>query len=195
MREHGVYKLCRYRRRREPHCFLPDPISFTRPQPFPLPRFIEHEQVVQLLRYVSALLPTARAPLRPPALRLAIVLLYTAGLRRGELVRFTVGDVEARCGVLCIRDSKFHKSRWVPLSRQRRGRNCIATSTHGGAPGSIPAQSAADLQRSESRIPEGDLLRPSRSRLRRSTFATITAGVPASSTSVTVRRFGATALV
>ena len=49
-------------------------------------------------------------------LRLALVLLYTAGLRRGELVRLTLGDVDPRAGVLRIRQSKFHKSRWVPLS-------------------------------------------------------------------------------
>jgi integrase/recombinase XerD len=50
-------------------------------------------------------------------MRIAIILLYTAGLRRGELVRLQLGDVDARHGVLHIRQSKFHKSRWVPLSR------------------------------------------------------------------------------
>lgn len=120
MRERAVHRFCRYRRRRDPHCFLPDPKSFTRLRSLPLPRIIEHEQVVQLLRYVSALLPTAREPLRPAALRLAILLLYTTGLRRGELVRLTLGDVDAQRGVLFIRDSKFHKSRWVPLSASVR---------------------------------------------------------------------------
>jgi integrase len=49
-------------------------------------------------------------------MRLALVLLYTAGLRRGELVRLKLADVDAGAGVLYIRESKFHKSRWVPLS-------------------------------------------------------------------------------
>jgi integrase len=49
-------------------------------------------------------------------MRCAVVLLYTAGLRRGEIVRLTVSDVDATTGVLRIRDSKFHKTRWVPLS-------------------------------------------------------------------------------
>jgi len=47
---------------------------------------------------------------------MAIVLLYTAGLRRGEVARLTLDDVDVRAGVLRIRESKFHKSRWVPLS-------------------------------------------------------------------------------
>jgi integrase/recombinase XerD len=48
--------------------------------------------------------------------RAAIVLLYTAGLRRGELVRLQLEDVDADAGLLRIVGTKFHKSRWVPLS-------------------------------------------------------------------------------
>lgn len=120
MREHAIYRFCRYRRRSDPECFLPDPNSFRRPKPLPLPRIIEREQVAQLLSYVSALMPSSREPLRPAVLRIAILLLYTSGLRRGELVRLTLGDVDAQQGVLFIRDSKFHKSRWIPLSSSVR---------------------------------------------------------------------------
>jgi integrase len=116
IRERAVYNFCRYRRRSEAHCFLPDPNSLARPRPLPLPRIIEREQVLRLLRYVATLMPTAYQPLRPAVLRLAILLLYTTGLRRGELVRLTLGDMDAQRGVLFIRDSKFHKSRWVPVS-------------------------------------------------------------------------------
>ena len=116
IRERTVYNFCRYRCRTDPDCFLPDPSSFARFKPLPLPRFIEREQVVRLLRHVSALMPRAREPLRPVVLRLAILLLYTSGIRRGELVRLRLRDVDAQRGVLFIRVSKFHKSRWVPLS-------------------------------------------------------------------------------
>jgi integrase len=120
MRERTVYNFCRYRRRSEPDCYVPDPDSFARPKPMPLPRIIEAEQVVRLLRYVSALMPTGREPLRPMVLRVATLLLYTTGLRRGELQRLTLGDVDARRGVLFVRQSKFYKSRWVPLSPSMR---------------------------------------------------------------------------
>ncbi len=49
-------------------------------------------------------------------MRLAIVLLYTTGLRRGELTRLTVGDYDPPQRTLAIRQSKFHKSRLVPVS-------------------------------------------------------------------------------
>ena len=56
------------------------------------------------------------SPLRPENLRLATVVLSTTGLRRGELTRLTVGDYDPPQRTLAIRESKFHKSRLVPLS-------------------------------------------------------------------------------
>jgi integrase len=47
--------------------------------------------------------------------RLAVVLLYTTGLRAGELLRLVIGDFDSREGTLLIRTSKFNKSRIVPL--------------------------------------------------------------------------------
>jgi integrase/recombinase XerD len=118
--ERAIHNLCRYRRRSEPHCFLPDPASFARRQPHPLPTIIEPQEVARMLALASALKPAPHSPLRPAVMRLAIVLLYTAGLRRRELVRLTLDDVDAQNGVLRIRESKFHKSRWVPLSCSAR---------------------------------------------------------------------------
>lgn len=47
---------------------------------------------------------------------LAIVLLYTSGLRRGELLRLTLADFNASESTLTIRATKFHKERIIPLS-------------------------------------------------------------------------------
>ena len=57
------------------------------------------------------------SPLRPEVYRLAIVLLYTAGLRRGELIRLVIGDYDPAQRTLLVRVSKFHKSRVVALSQ------------------------------------------------------------------------------
>jgi hypothetical protein len=48
-------------------------------------------------------------------IRLAIVLLFTTGIRRGELLRLTMSDYDSRDTTLLIRESKFHKSRLLPL--------------------------------------------------------------------------------
>ena len=114
--ERTVYKFCRYRRRSECRCFVPDPLSFVRLRPYPLPMIIEPAQILRLLEAASRV----HLPIRSAVMRLAVILLYTAGLRRGELVRLTLDDVDASAGVLRVRDSKFHKSRWVPLSPSAR---------------------------------------------------------------------------
>jgi integrase/recombinase XerD len=111
-----VRKFCLFRRRREPKCFVPDPTGFARPRPYRLPVIVTSAQVASLLRAADKLVPSQLFPLRPAVMRMAIVLLYTAGLRRGELVRLLLADVDAHNGILRIRESKFHRSRWVPLS-------------------------------------------------------------------------------
>jgi len=115
-RQLAVRKFCRFRQRTEPGCFVPDPLYFVRLLPYRRPVIVEPEQVVRLLVAADKLAATANSPLLPAVMRMAVILLYTAGLRRGELVRLTLDDVETRTGLLRIRASKFHKSRLVPLS-------------------------------------------------------------------------------
>lgn len=111
-----VYRFCRYRRRRESHCFLPQRWTLGRHRAYPLPTPIEAEQVRRLLNFVASRPRSRGHPLLNAAHRLAIVLLYSAGLRRGEAARLRLEDVDAQSGVIRIHGSKFHKSRWVPLS-------------------------------------------------------------------------------
>jgi len=118
--ERAVYNFCRYRRRSQPRCFLPDSTSLARSKPSPLPTLIEPDEVIRMLAAASAVKSVVHSPLRPAVLRFAIVLLYTSGLRRGELARLTLDDIDVHAGVLRIRESKFHKSRWVPLSLSAR---------------------------------------------------------------------------
>jgi integrase len=116
-RQRIVRNWCLYRQRDEPACFVPDPNRFPRPHPHQAPVIVAPEQIARMLVAADAVKPTADSSLRPWILRLATVLLYSSGLRRGELLRLQIGDVNSRDAVLRIRQSKFHKSRWVPLSR------------------------------------------------------------------------------
>lgn len=111
-----VRNLCLYRRRTEPACFVPDIRLFPPPHQVRRPYLLTEADIRRLLALAATLTPTAGSPIRAETYRLAIVLLYTTGLRRGELARLTVGDYDAREQVLHIRASKFHKSRLVPLS-------------------------------------------------------------------------------
>lgn len=120
-RQRIVRNWCLYRQRTQPSCFVPDPNRFPRSHPHQAPVIVAPEQIRRMLVAAEAVRPAPHSSLRPQVLRLATVLLYTAGLRRGELLRLQLGDVNPRDGVLRIRQSKFHKSRWVPLSRDAGG--------------------------------------------------------------------------
>jgi integrase len=93
-----------------------DPLYFVRLCPYRRPVIIEPSQVERMLMVADGFAPTPNSPLLPRAMHLAVVILYTAGLRRGGLARLALEDVEPETGVLRIRTSKFHKSRLVPLS-------------------------------------------------------------------------------
>lgn len=115
-RMRNVRNFCLYRRRSDPHCFVPDSSEFPPPNQKLPPYIFSEQEIVRLLDAARRLRPLSLSPLRAENLTLALVLLYTAGLRRGELVRLVVGDYEPAERTLLIRESKFHKSRLLPLS-------------------------------------------------------------------------------
>ena len=53
--------------------------------------------------------------LEPHTLRAILVLLYGAGLRISEAVALTLDDVDLAAALITVRDSKFNKTRIVPL--------------------------------------------------------------------------------
>jgi len=111
-----VRKFCLYRQRTEPDCYVPNPLRFARRCPYPAPVIFGPAEVVRIFQRIAELAPNPQFPLRLPALRMLVVLLYTAGLRRSEAAHLTLGDIDLPEGTLMIRETKFHKSRIVPLS-------------------------------------------------------------------------------
>lgn len=119
MRE--VRNLCLYRRRREPSCFVPDERLFPPVHQAIRPHILTEGEIGRLLAAARTRVRTTNSPLCPETMRLAIVLLYTTGMRRRELTRLTVGDYDTRQHTLMIRESKFHKSRLIPVSTDAAG--------------------------------------------------------------------------
>jgi len=96
--------------------------------PPPLDRFIMREAVrqrrppyiytvdeVQRLLAAALTCPSPRVPLRPHTLSTIVTLAYCTGLRLGELVRLTLGDLDLNEATLTIKNTKFFKSRQLPL--------------------------------------------------------------------------------
>lgn len=115
-RQREARNFCLYQQRTEPSCFVPDSHRFPRPCPYCAPVIFGPDAVARMLVEAGKQRATPGSPLLPAVLRLAVILLYTAGLRRGELLRLTLADADPIAGVLRIHESKFHKSRFVPLS-------------------------------------------------------------------------------
>src|SRR5580692_11633402 len=110
-----VHAFCVYRRRTEPECFLPDPTSFPPYHQRLRPHIFTESEVARLMEAASKLKCNPSTPLRPELTRLAIVLLFTTGIRRGELLNLTEGDYNRKEATLHIRATKFYKSRLLPI--------------------------------------------------------------------------------
>ena len=59
--------------------------------------------------------PSPRARLRPLSIYTMLLLAYCAGLRRGELARLDLGDADLQGGTITVRQTKFFKTRILPL--------------------------------------------------------------------------------
>jgi integrase/recombinase XerD len=137
-----VYHFCLFRRRDDPMTFVPDPTQFPPLRPRPLPYIYSEADLAGLLAAVETLQPHDASPLHQEVARLGFILLYTTGLRRGEVVRLTLGDFDPTTRVLLIRQTKFYKSRLVPVSldtglaieRYLRARRAAGAPDHGEAP-------------------------------------------------------------
>jgi len=120
-RMRNIRNFCLYLRRRDRTCFVPDSSGFPAPHVTRRPHIFSVEEIARLLRVATMLPARSTSLLRGPVFRLAVVLLYTTGLRRGELVRLAMSDYDPVERTLLVRTSKFHKSRLVALSESTVG--------------------------------------------------------------------------
>jgi integrase len=118
-REHRlslIRELCRFLALEEPRTALPGPrfLGIHR-RPF-VARVLSHAEGCRFLDACDRLTSRHGSPLRGPVLGSALIVLYLAGLRAGEVIHLTEADVDVAAGVLRVRDTKFGKSRLVPIA-------------------------------------------------------------------------------
>jgi integrase/recombinase XerD len=78
--------------------------------------YVYTEEEIQRVLRAAQTFPSPRAPLRPLSLYTMVLLAYCAGLRHGEIAALTVADVHLQDDTIEIRDTKFFKSRRLPLA-------------------------------------------------------------------------------
>lgn len=80
----------------------------------PMPYIYSADEVRQIMaasRWIRS-----RDPLRPAVFSTLVGLLYATGLRISEAIKLNLEDVDLKQGLLLIRQTKFKKTRYVPLS-------------------------------------------------------------------------------
>jgi len=99
------------------------------------PYIYSEDEVCRLLE-TARQFPSPHSPLRPLMLYTMVVLAYCAGLRLGEIRRLDVGDIHLGDETIEIRDSKFFKSRLLPLAPSVMSalREYLAARKQAGAP-------------------------------------------------------------
>jgi integrase/recombinase XerD len=80
----------------------------------PAPYIYTRAEVRQIMAAARRMGP--RGSLRPAVVATLVGLLYTTGLRIGEALRLNLADVDLKRRVLLVRETKFKKTRHVPLS-------------------------------------------------------------------------------
>jgi integrase len=79
------------------------------------PRILTENEVAHLLATAQSF-PSPKTPLRPLSLYTMLMLAYCAGLRLGEIVRLTLGDINDDDQTVEIRETKFYKTRRLPVT-------------------------------------------------------------------------------
>jgi len=83
------------------------------------PQFVPHiysQDELQRLLDATVCCEGPRCKLQPHTCRMLILMLYGAGLRISEALSLQLTDLDLSAGILTIRESKFYKTRLVPMS-------------------------------------------------------------------------------
>ena len=119
-RFHLLRRFCRFLAKRRPETFIPGESMRPRGRPAVRPHIYSRSEIRSLLEGALSLRDWEGfhpCPIRSRTMYAIILLLATAGLRISEALHLTLADVDLEADVLSIRQSKFRKSRLVPLSK------------------------------------------------------------------------------
>lgn len=108
-----VRHFARYLKQFEPETEIPEEMVFG-PEPGRVaPHIFHEEEIADLLAAASRLGP--KGSIRPATYETLFGLMTSAGLRVSEAIHLRDGDVDLKHGMLTIRQTKFAKSRQLPL--------------------------------------------------------------------------------
>lgn len=108
-------QFCEYLRRRDPNAYVPSPGFRPAIRPVRSAIVLGESEIARLLAAAKSMPSNPRTPLRTATLYTMLVLLCCCGMRSGEVRRLKMADINLEQGVLTIRETKFFKTRLVPM--------------------------------------------------------------------------------
>ncbi len=109
-------QFCLYLKRFEPHTVVPDKHWARVRVPQFTPFIFSPEDFQKLIDATHVVALGKPHPLRAETLRTYLQILYGTGLRPGEAIRLHHDDVDLDRGILTVRETKFFKTRLVPIT-------------------------------------------------------------------------------
>jgi len=108
-------QFCRFLFKLNPDNYIPEAAMIRRGRTVRKPHIYTIAEIIEIIKLAGSLRP--KGSLRPHTYSTLFALLWVSGLRIGEALRLNLEDVDAEMAVLYIRESKFFKSRLVPLTQ------------------------------------------------------------------------------
>ncbi len=107
-------QFCRFLFKFNPDTYIPEKTLVRQGATTRKPHIFTKDELTELIKLAMTLPP--KGSLRPQTYTTLFSLLWVAGLRIGEALRLNLEDVDTDNAVLHIKESKFFKSRLVPLT-------------------------------------------------------------------------------
>lgn len=111
-----IRQVCQFLALEQPRTAVPGPRFLGIHRRAFVPRVLTRAEGRRFLQASGTLPNRHSSPLRDTVLGTTLALLYLTGLRAGEALRLTQADVDVDAAVLRVRDTKFGKSRVVPVA-------------------------------------------------------------------------------
>lgn len=113
-------QFCLYRQRRNPQILIPNRDTCPTLWPGTVAKYLPHifttEEIRMALAAARRLPPTKGNAHRGETFATLILLLYGTGMRLGEAMRLQWKDVDWVARTLCVRETKFFKTRLIPVA-------------------------------------------------------------------------------
>ena len=85
-----------------------------------VPYIYSRAELRSLVRAVSQFPQRSDCLMSAATFRTLLLFLYATGMRRGEALRLQLADIDMELGIATVRDTKFYKSRLVPVGTSLR---------------------------------------------------------------------------